>query len=198
MAWIFLAVWTERRSRTVIRLKSRSQRIRPRLFLRDLTTIALCAALLIVVKIALAVPILPNIELVSLFVMLFTLTFERRVLPMIYVFVLANGLIYGFDLRWWSAYLYVWTILAGLTWLCRRSEAPLTFATLSGAFGLCFGALCSIPYLFMGGPAAMFGYWVLGIPFDLLHGGANFAICLVLWKPLFALLGQLQKKQTSE
>ena len=153
-----------------------------------MAVVALCAALLIAQQVALAA--LPNIELVSLLVMLFTLRFRAKALYIIYVFVLAEGLIYGFG-DWWFMYLYVWTVLAGLTWIFRGLRSPWLFAALSGAFGLLFGTLCSFVYLAYYGPAAMIAKWISGLPFDLIHGAANFAVCLALWKPLYALLGRL-------
>ena len=160
--------------------------------LRDITVLALCAALLVTVQVALAV--LPNIELVSLLVMLFTLHFKWRVLFVIYVFALVEGLIFGFHPEWWFAYLYVWTILAGLTWLCRRATSPMPYAVLSGCFGLAFGPLCSLPFLVVGGPYAFYARWLGDIPFDLVHGAGNFVVCLTLWKPLDNLLGRVGKK----
>ena len=62
-------------------------------------------AVLLVVQVALAP--LPNIELVSLLVMLFTLALGRYVAYSLAVFVLLEGLIYGFGL-WWFSYLYIW------------------------------------------------------------------------------------------
>lgn len=142
---------------------------------------ALCAALMLTAQVALAG--LANVELVSLLVMLFALKFGRTVLYSIYVFALVEGIIYGFHI-WWITYLYIWTILAGLTRLFRKTETTLGWATLSGAFGLVFGALCAIPYLFVGGISAAVAYWAAGIPFDLAHCAGNFILCLLLWKPL--------------
>jgi energy-coupling factor transport system substrate-specific component len=153
-----------------------------KLAVRDITVLALCAALLFAQQVALAA--LPNIELVSLLVMLFTLTFRLKVLYIIYAFALLQGLYWGFDLWWWPSYLYVWTILAGLTWLFRANKAPLMWAVLSGFFGLFFGLFFAIPRIFIGGWAAALAYWIAGIPFDLIHCAGNFVLCLVLWTPL--------------
>jgi energy-coupling factor transport system substrate-specific component len=75
----------------------------------------------------------------------------------------------------------------------------LTWALISGSYGLSFGALCSIPYLFigsvegsiLGGLQMAFSYWLSGIPFDIAHGIANFIIAFVLFKPLYMLLSYL-------
>lgn len=140
------------------------------------------SAILFMAQIALAG--LANIEIVSLLVMLFTITFGRKVLYIIYAFVLIEGLVYGFHL-WWISYLYIWTVLACVTWLFHRARSAVTMAVISGIFGLLFGALCAIPYLFIGGFAMASAYWVSGIPFDLLHCAGNFLLCLILWKPLY-------------
>lgn len=146
-----------------------------------LTIAAVAAAIMFAAQIALAG--FANIELVSLLVMLFTLCLKRRVLYSIYVFVLLEGLVYGFHL-WWVMYLYVWTILAGVTWFFRKTRSALVWAVISGLFGLMFGALCSIPYFFVGGFTMAAAYWVSGIPFDLAHCAGNFLLCLILWRPL--------------
>jgi energy-coupling factor transport system substrate-specific component len=150
---------------------------------------AVCAAAMLALQVALAQ--LPNIEVVSLLVMAYTLTFRRRTLYVIYAFVLLEGLVYGFHI-WWISYLYVWTMLCGAAWLLRRMRHPLGWAALSGGFGLAFGALCALPYLATGGWAAAVAYWAAGIPFDLLHCGGNFVLCLLLWKPLRAVLTRLE------
>ena len=62
---------------------------------------------------------------------------------------------------------------------------------LGGVFGLCFGALCGIVDIFIGGAGYAVTKWISGIPFDLLHCGGNFAIALILWKPLRRLLEKL-------
>lgn len=139
---------------------------------------------------------LPNIELVSLLVIIFTLVYRRKVLYTIYVFTFLQGLIYGFSI-WWVTYLYVWTILAGITYLFRNIETSLGWALISGFYGLAFGALCEIPWLFTVGFRVAFTAWVAGIPFDLVHGISNFLIALVLFNPLYKLLIKLENMRTS-
>ena len=136
---------------------------------------------------------LPNIEPVSLLVMLFAVTFGWKCLYPVYVFVVMEVLFHGLGL-WNFNYLYIWTVLAVAAISFRKMESSLGWAILSGAFGLAFGALCGIVDIFIGG----FGYaaakWISGIPFDLLHCGGNFAIAVVLWKPLRTLLDRLYGK----
>ena len=136
---------------------------------------------------------LPNIEPVSLLVMLFAVTFGWKSLYCVYTFVAMEVLFYGLGL-WNVNYLYIWTVLAVAVILLRKMEPALGWALVSGVFGLAFGALCGIVDVFIGG----FGYaaakWVSGIPFDLLHCGGNFVIALILWKPLRNLLDRLKTR----
>ena len=153
---------------------------------RDIVLYGLLGAVLLVAKLALA--FLPNIEPVSLLVLVYTLVLGRDVFYIVYTFALLEGLVFGFHL-WWVSYLYVWPLWAGAVLLLRRGgERPALFwAVASGAFGLSFGALCALPYL-AGGPWAALSYWMAGIPFDLLHCGGNFFLTLTLEQPLYRLL----------
>ena len=133
---------------------------------------------------------LPNIEPVSLMVMLFAVVFGRKCLYPIYVYVVLEFLLYGLNL-WSINYLYVWVILALAAWLLRNMTHPLAWALLAAVFGLLFGALCTPVYLFVGGPGYALSWWISGIPYDLLHCGGNFVIGLVLFVPLRKLLTRL-------
>ncbi|MDD2418571.1 MAG: hypothetical protein PHR24_06130 [Oscillospiraceae bacterium] len=147
----------------------------------NVAVLAVCTAIILVQQIVLAG--LPNIELVSLLVIVYAQTFRFKSLNIIYVFALMQGILYGFHI-WWFSYLYVWTILALISIALRKVRSPLIWAVISGMYGLCFGALCAIPYIFIGGPAMAIAYWVSGIPFDFIHCVSNFILCLLLWKPL--------------
>lgn len=148
---------------------------------RDLTLIALMVAIIEVCKIALAQ--IPNVELTSFWIILFTLYFGTRIFYVIPVFILLEGAIFGFGI-WWVMYLYAWPLLAIVTLLLRRMKNAWEWSIVSGLFGLCFGALCAIPYAVTGGIYAGVAWWVNGIPFDLIHGVGNFAIMLVLYHPI--------------
>ena len=159
----------------------------PRLY-RELPRLAMLAAILLGVQVALAP--LPNIELVSLLVVVYTRRLGNRALLVIYAFVLLEGLVYGFGL-WFVNYLYIWAILWGLAMAFRQMENILGWVVILGGFGLAFGFLCAIPYLFLGGPGAAVSYFLSGIPFDLLHGAGNMAAAAVLMRPLEKLMRRL-------
>lgn len=133
---------------------------------------------------------LPNIEPVSLMVMLFAAVFGKKAIFPVYVYVFMEFAVYGIQL-WSINYLYIWLVLALAAWLCRRMTHPLAWALLSGLFGLFFGLLCAPVDIFIGGLSYALAKWVNGIPFDLLHCAGNFVIALVLFQPLRKLLTRL-------
>ncbi|RKJ40688.1 hypothetical protein D7X94_06370 [Acutalibacter sp. 1XD8-33] len=158
--------------------------------LRGLCAMAMMGVVLAVSKEALAA--LPNFEAVSLLTVLFTLSFGGWVVGALGVFLLLEGLLYGFGM-WWIMYLYIWPLLAALTWLLRRMDRAWQWAIFSGLYGLAFGSLCSLVYLPVGGVKMMFAWVASGLPFDLLHGGGNFLLMLVLYRPLRTALGRLDR-----
>lgn len=162
------------------------------LSIRDLALMGLFSAILLGVQLAFA--FLPNIELVSLLIILYTRHLKYRALPVIYVFVLLEGLIFGFGI-WWIIYLYIWAILFALTMMAQKNQSLIGWAMISGGFGLFFGALGSILYLFLSGPQAAFAWFVAGIPFDIAHGVGNFLVCLALFKPLDYLLDRMERQR---
>ena len=130
---------------------------------------------------------LPNIEPVSLMVMLFAVVFGWKWVYPVYLYVMLEILFYGISL-WNINYLYIWAVLAVAAFFLRNMRNPLGWALLSGVFGLLFGALCGIVDVFIGGFGYAVAKWISGIPFDLLHCGGNFVIALVLFQPLRKLL----------
>ncbi len=148
---------------------------------QTLVTLALCSALLVIAQVSLAV--IPNVELVSLLCIVYTLFFRKKALAIIYVFVMVEGVIFGFGI-WWFNYLYIWTILWAVTMLAKNLNSSFAWAIISAFYGLFFGMLTAIPYFFMGGLPTAFSYWVSGLVFDIAHCIGNFVVALVLFKPL--------------
>lgn len=160
-----------------------------KLAVQDITLIGMMVAVIEVCKFALSV--LPNIELTSFWLIMFTICFGWRIVFVVPVFILIEGSVFGFG-PWWVAYLYVWPILVLFTWVFRKKDNKWFWAILSGIFGLCFGALCAFYYVIAGvgdnglrdGLYAGFTWWVSGIPWDIIHGVGNFALMLVLYNPI--------------
>lgn len=159
------------------------------LTIQDIALVGVMVAVIEGCKAALAV--LPNIELTSFWIILFTLLFRWRICFVIPAFILVEGMVYGFGL-WWIMYLYAWPLLAWTVYLCRRQESVWFWSILSSGFGFSFGLLCALPYVAIGaaegglrsGLYAGFSWWVAGIPFDIAHGIGNFALMAVLYTPV--------------
>ena len=153
---------------------------------RDITLMAMATAVLFAAKEAMAA--LPNIEPVTVLLLVYAAVFGRRTLWVIFVFTALEGLLYPMG-TWWVMYLYVWPLwYLTVRLLSPLKPTPMLWACAAGGFGLAFGALC-IPghILFHGLPGAL-GWWVAGIPMDLIHGAANFCLTLALYRPLTGLL----------
>lgn len=159
--------------------------------LLELTVLSLLGTLMFGAKMAMAG--LPNIEPVSLLVMVYTVVFGKKALYPIYLYVMLEILIWGLGL-WNLNYLYIWLILFLLALALRRMKSAWGWAILAGAFGLSFGLLCAPMCLLTGGWAYALSWWISGIPFDVLHCAGNFAMALVLMKPLTKGLQTLKKQ----
>lgn len=153
---------------------------------RQIAVLSVCTAILTTAQVVMAA--LPNIEPVSLLIVLYTLAFRKKALFPIYAFVFLEGLLYGFQL-WWVMYLYIWLILWGIAMLLgRRRRSPVQWALVTGIFGLLFGFFGSFVYIPVSGMRAAVVWWVAGIPMDMLHGAGNFVLTFVLFRPLSKVL----------
>jgi energy-coupling factor transport system substrate-specific component len=154
---------------------------------RQLSAMALMGTLMVVCQVALR--ILPNIELVSFLVILSTLSFGWQTMWALFVFVFAEGMLYGFLPSWWVGYLIIWPGLCALTILfSKHLQKNLNKAIFSGAFGLFFGLLYAIGNIpFLGFYGAL-GYWVAGFPFDALHMVGNYFFMLLLGERMLNLM----------
>ena len=166
---------------------------------RDIAMIGLMVAVIEVSKLALG--FLPNIELTSFWLILFTLLFGWKIAVVIPMMILIEGCMYGFGL-WWLMYLYSWPLLVVLAWMFRRQESVWFWAVLSGAFGLCFGALGTAAYFFVGASqgtlsarlSAAFAWWVAGIPWDIVHCIGNFTLMLFLYRPFRSIVERIRRQ----
>lgn len=165
---------------------------------RDIALIGMMTAVIEVSKLALS--FLPNVELVTFWIIMFTLFFGPKVIYSIVVFILIEISIYGIH-TWVIMYAYIWPTLAIIVYLCRKKDSVWFYSILSGFYGLFFGAFCSLPYIVIGsvdggirsGLIMAFNWWVAGIPYDILHGIANFALMSVLYIPVRTLLRKVKR-----
>ena len=158
---------------------------------REIAELALLTALTVGGKEAMSA--LPSINPVTLLLLLAAIVYGARALYVALGFAVLEIGLYGLGL-WNLMYLYLWPglVLAALPF--RQNRSRLFWAAFAGIFGLGFGALCAIPYLFLGGWTAAVSWWVAGIPFDLLHCAGNAALAGLLLLPLVDLVTKLKKR----
>lgn len=141
---------------------------------------------------------LPNIHLLGMFTMTYTLAFRKKALIPIYIYVMLNGLYAGFSM-WWVPYLYIWTVLWAATMILPKNMPVkakcVIYPIVCALHGIAFGTL------YAPAQAIMFGLnfeqtiaWIIsGLPWDLIHGIGNFFAGMLIL-PLSELLKKLMKK----
>ena len=142
---------------------------------------------------------LPNIHLLGMLTICYTLVFRTKALYPIYVYVILNGLFSGFNL-WWVPYLYIWTILWGVTMILPqrmpRKVAFVVYPLVCGLHGFLFGILYAPAQALMFGLnfKQMLAWIISGLPFDIVHGIGNLASGFLIL-PLTDLLKKLIRRQ---
>lgn len=142
--------------------------------------------------------VLPNIHLLGMLTMTYTVCFRTKALIPIYVYVMLNGLYAGFA-AWWIPYLYIWTVLWAVTMLIPRKIpkrlACVLYPAICCLHGLAFGILYAPAQALMYGMSfeEMLGWIAMGVGWDVAHCVGNlFAGLLVL--PLSEQLKKLMKQ----
>ena len=162
-------------------MSSRSKPAGELLTAQELCTLALMGAMIFASKFVLAS--LPNVNLNMLLIILCVAFFGWKTLYAVGVYVLLEGLIFGFSL-WWVSYLYAWPAVTAFMMLFRKNESPLVWAVVAALCGLFFGPLMYILYLTVTGWETAVALWIAGIPYDLIYCASNFILTLLLYRPL--------------
>ncbi len=159
----------------------------------EICTLSLMGALIFAAKFALAS--LPNININAVLIILTTVFFGWKALYSVGIYVMLEGLVFGFQI-WWISYVFVWPLLVVAAMLLRKNDSALIWAVVAAFWGLCFGPLMYIPYFcIMGGWKGYFAMWIAGIPYDLAHAAGNFVFTLVLYRPLSRVMKALLSKR---
>ncbi len=156
--------------------------------------IGLFSGLLVVLQVALAP--LPNIELVTFLMLMYTLflPFSMSIL-IVLVFVTLEMLTWGMG-DWVIGYYWIWLVWIGLVYTLKPilKQNHFSWALLSGFWGILFGMLFAINHGFFYGFKFSLIYWIKGISFDIIHTISNYIIVLVLFKPTYILLTKLLER----
>ena len=139
----------------------------------------------------------PNVHLLGVFTIAFTVVYRKKALYPIYTYVLLNGIFCGFA-TWWIPYLYLWAILWGATMLLPKripeKIRPLVYMLLCAAHGFLFGTLYAPAQALLYGLSfqKMVAWIISGLPWDFVHGVSNF-FCGILIVPIVKILTFLEK-----
>ncbi len=141
--------------------------------------------------------ILPNIHLLGALIVSITVVFRIKALYPLYTYIFLEGIFSGFDL-WWIPYLYVWTVLWGITMLLPRNIPkkikPIIYMIVSSFHGFIFGILYAPGQALLFGLdfEGMIGWIIYGLPADITHGISNF-FCGLLICPIIMILKNSNK-----
>ena len=172
-------------------MRARTSRVREYVVFAMLGTIMFLSKLLM--------EFLPNIHLIGILTVIYTLVYRQRALIPIYISVFLTGLFFGFSM-WWLPYLYIWTILWGVTMLVPKNISPklacVVYPTICALHGFAYGTL------YAPAQALMFGFnteqtiaWIVsGLPFDIIHGVSNIFTGLLVY-PFSELVKKLMKRR---
>ena len=147
----------------------------------------------------------PNVHLLGVFTMAYTIIYRKKALYPIYTYVLLNGMFYGFA-AWWIPYLYVWTLLWGVTLLLvkklpeqmTKKWQTLLYMSVCAVHGFLFGTLYAPVQAILFGLSlkGTIAWIAAGLPWDLIHGVSNF-FCGSLILPISAVL-RLAERTTEQ
>lgn len=166
-----------------------------KLTIREMAVFAMLGALMYASKMIMEVA--PNVHLLGVFTIAFTVVYRKKALYPIYTYVLLNGIFCGFA-TWWIPYLYLWAVLWGATMLLpkriQEKLRPLVYMLLCAAHGFLFGTLYAPAQALLYGLSfqKMIVWIISGLPWDFVHGVSNF-FCGILIVPIVKILTFLEK-----
>ena len=140
---------------------------------------------------------LPNIHLLGMLIMVYTIVFRKKALIPIYLYVFLNGIFAGFS-PWWIPYLYIWAILWGITMLLTRNMpkkvARVVYPIICALHGILFGTLYApVQAILYGFDLKQTIVWIIGgLTFDILQCIGNLCAGLLVL-PLSEVLKRITK-----
>lgn len=161
---------------------------------REITVFAMLGAIMYASKVIMEVA--PNLHLLGMFTIAFTIVYGTKALYPIYTYVILNGIFSGFA-TWWLPYLYIWTVLWGVVMLLPKKMPkkvqPIVYMIVCAAHGFLFGTLYAPAQaiLFDLDFKGMVAWIVAGFPWDCIHGVSNF-FCGMLIMPIVSILRKLE------
>ena len=161
---------------TALKEQNKAERRRKRLLtVYELVLFAMLGALMFGSKVLMDA--LPNVHLVGMFIMVFTLVFRAKALIPIYIYVILVGVYSGF--AWWLPNIYTWAVLWGITMLLPRKMptmvACIVYPAVCCLHGLIYGTMSAPVQALMFGLnfKQMIAWIITGLPWDAIHGVGN-------------------------
>lgn len=157
-----------------------------RLTIKEIAVFGMLGGVMYVSK--MIMELLPNIHLLGVFIVAFTVVYRQKALYIIYTYVFLNGIFSGFA-SWWIPYLYVWTVLWAAVMLLPKNMPkkvqPVVYMAVCAAHGFLFGTLYAPAQAILFGLSfqGMVAWIVAGLLWDFMHGISNF-FCGILIMPL--------------
>lgn len=161
-----------------------------KLTIKEISIFSMLGALMYASKVIMEM--IPNVHLLGVFIVAFTVVYRKKALYPIYIFVFLTGLLNGFS-TWWLPYLYIWIVLWAVVMLLPQKMpkriGPLIYMLVCAGHGFLYGTLYA-PF-----QAIMYGLnlegtlaWIVaGLPWDFAHGVSNF-FCGALIVPIISAL----------
>lgn len=165
-----------------------------KLTVRETAVFAMLGAVMYASKILME--LVPNVHLLGVFTVAFTVVYRKKALYPIYIYVFLNGIFSGFS-AWWIPYLYIWTFLWGIVMLLPKTMPkgirPLVYMSVCAIHGFLFGTLYAPMQAFLFGLSfrGTIAWIIAGLPWDFVHGISNFC-CGILIVPLISVLKRLE------
>lgn len=157
---------------------------------REIAVFAMLGAVMYASKMIMEV--LPNVHLLGVFTIAFTVVYRKKALYPIYTYVILNGIFSGFA-AWWIPYLYLWAILWGAVMFLPANMPvkirPVVYMTVCAAHGFLYGTLYAPAQAILYGLSfkGMLAWIAAGLPWDFVHGVSNF-FCGILIVPVISIL----------
>ena len=154
-----------------------------KLTLREAIVFSMLGSLMFLSKLLLEA--LPNVHLLAVLTVTYTVCYREKALYPIYLFVLLTGLYAGFNL-WWIPHLYLWAVLFLATLFLPREMPPHiaapVYMLLCGLHGLLYGTMYAPAQALMYGLDfhGMLAWIAAGLPFDAIHAVSNFCMGILV------------------
>lgn len=171
-----------------------------KLTIRETVVFAMLGAVMYASKIVMEFA--PNVHLLGVFTIAYTVVYRKKALYPIYTYVLLNGIFGGFA-AWWIPYLYIWAVLWGAVMLLPqkmpKKVRPVVYMAVCAAHGFLFGTLYAPAQAILYGLSfeGMIAWIIAGLPWDFMHGISNF-FCGILIVPVISILKIAEGKRSGE